>query len=366
MAELKVPQNSILLSRSGTIGIPVFVGRRLREYAVTDDALRISTGYVPMGYIYAYLASTVGYALLTKGAYGATVDHLEAKHLALLPVPMAPKEVQDSIHAMIVHAYALRDDANDLFDEADELLHRMLGVDRFNERDVEYLGKPEQPKAFAISFHDLGIRFDATHHLPVATSAVAKLARGRYPLARLGELTDEIYLAPRFARIYVDKEHGTPLLQGSHVPMVRIHDLKYISNTQTKRMERWIIRRGQVLLTRSGTLGRVALVSSAQDGWAASEHILHLTAKQDVSHPGFIAAFLMTPYGQVQLLSKSYGGVVDELTGIDTGATLAPNVPFTVQCSIGSLVEKAYELRDEANSIEDQAISTFESLLLRL
>jgi type I restriction enzyme S subunit len=148
--------------------------------------------------------------------------------------------------------------------------------------------------------------------------------------------------------------------------MVRIHDLKYISNTQTKRMERWIIRRGQVLLTRSGTLGRVALVSSAQDGWAASEHILHLTAKQDVSHPGFIAAFLMTPYGQVQLLSKSYGGVVDELTGIDTGATLAPNVPFTVQCSIGSLVEKAYELRDEANSIEDQAISTFESLLLRL
>jgi type I restriction enzyme S subunit len=363
MAELRVPTNSVLLSRSGTIGIPVFVGRRLAEYSVTDDALRICPGQVPMGYIYAYLASAPGYALLTKGAYGATVDHLEPKHLAPLPVPIADESVQNAIHKKIVRAYSLRDEANDLLDEADALLHRALGIPQFTEKDVKYLGTREQPKAFAISSRELGTRFDATRHVPVATSAVAKLSRGRYPLVPLSELAGDIYVAPRFARIYVDKEHGTPLLQGSHVPMMRIHDLKYISNTQTERMERWIIHRGQVLVTCSGTLGRVALASSAQDGWAASQHILRLTARPGESHPGFLAAFLMTAYGQHQLLSKSYGGVVDELTDDDTAAVIFPKVPFSAQEEIGTHVEEAYELRDQANRLEDEAILDFERLL---
>jgi type I restriction enzyme, S subunit len=363
MAELRVVAGSILLSRSGTIGIPIFVGRRLSEYSVTDDALRISRGEIPMGYIYAYLASVPGYALLTRGAYGATVEHLEAKHLASLPVPIAEKSVQKVIHDKIVRAYSLRDKANDLLDKADNALHLLLEIERFTEEDVKYLGSATQPKAFAISSAELGARFDATRHVPAARSAVAKLSRGRYPLVPLGELAGDIYVAPRFARIYVDKEHGTPLLQGSHLPMMRIHDLKYISNTQTERIERWIIRKGQVLVTCSGTLGRVALTSSAQAGWAASQHILRVTARSGKSHPGFIAAFLMTAYGQHQLLSKSYGGVVDELTEDDTAAIITPKLPFSAQEQVGICVEEAYELRDKANQLEDEAIADFESLL---
>ncbi len=145
--------------------------------------------------------------------------------------------------------------------------------------------------------------------------------------------------------------------------MMRIHDLKYISNTQTERMDRWIIHNGQVLVTCSGTLGRVALTSSAQEGWAASQHILRITARPGRSHSGFLAAFLMTAYGQHQLLSKSYCGFVDELTEDDTAAIIAPKMPFSAQKQIGIHVEKAYELRDDANRLEDEAIFDFEKLL---
>ena len=364
MAELKVPESSILISRSGTIGIPVFVGRRLAEYAVTDDALRISPGKLPMGYVYAYLASAQGYALMTKGAYGATVGHLEPKHLTPLPVPIADESVQRTIHKRIIRAYALRDTANDLLDGADSLLHQTLNVAPFSEKDVDYLGTPNQPKAFAISSRELGVRFDATHHVPVTRSVLSKLRQGRFPLVQLDELTANIYLAPRFARIYVEREYGTPLLQGSHVALMRIHDIKFISNTETEKMERWIIRRSQVLITCSGTIGRVALASSAQDGWAASQHILRLTARPGISHPGYLAAFLMTPFGQHQLLAKVYGGVVDELTDGDTAIVLAPKVPFAKQCEIGERVEEAFELRDKANAEEDTAILEFERLLI--
>jgi type I restriction enzyme, S subunit len=361
--DLTVPQGWVLISRSGTVGNVLYVNRRLAQCAITEHAIRIEPLRVPPGYLYAFLASRYGQPLMLKSSFGSVVAEIEPKHLAALPLPIADESVQKAIHNKIVRAYALCDKANDLLDQADERLHRALGVERFSEEDVEYLGSAQQPKAFVISSRELGVRFDATRHVPVARSAVVKLSHGRYPLVPLGELADEIYVAPRFARIYVDKEHGTPLLQGSHVPMMRIHDLKYISNTQTERMERWIIHKGQVLVTCSGTLGRVALTSSAQQGWAASQHILRVTARPGRSHPGFLAAFLMTAYGRHQLLSKSYGGVVDELTEDDTAAVIAPKMPFSAQKDIGIYVEEAYELRDEANRIEDEAISDFEKLL---
>jgi hypothetical protein len=90
---------------------------------------------------------------------------------------------------------------------------------------------------------------------------------------------------------------------------MRPHDLKYISRTKTEGLERWIIRKGWVLITCSGTIGRVGLVSSVQDQWAASQHLLRIVPDQSKGHPGYLAAFLTTPYGQHQITAKIYGGV---------------------------------------------------------
>jgi hypothetical protein len=53
----------------------------------------------------------------------------------------------------------------------------------------------------------------------------------------------------------------------------------------------------------------------------------------------------MTPYGQHQLTSKIYGGVVDELTEEDTAAIWLPDAPLEVQERIGTLVVQAFEKR---------------------
>ena len=68
--------------------------------------------------------------------------------------------------------------------------------------------------------------------------------------------------------------------------------------------------------------------------------------------------------GQHQLKAKIYGGVVDELTAEDTGEVLIPDVPSEQQETLGEQLVRAYEMRDEANRLEDQAIELLESLLL--
>ena len=358
--ELLVPEGTLLLTRSGKTGYPVLVNKRLSQFALTDDAIRIFPGDEPIGFIYSFLASTIGRPLLTKSEYGSTVSHLEAKHVKALPVPLVPKQIRRSIHNKIIRAYKVRDEANALLDAADKALHELIGISGFDVEDIEYLGSEAEARAFAISSAELGDRLDAAHHVPITRSAVHKLSHGKFDLVRIGERVKKVYVAPRFARIYVNPRFGTPLLQGSHLPLISPHDLKYISNTETVKMDRWIIRRGWVLVTCSGTIGRVAVSTTEQDGWAASQHILRIIPRDRVSHPGFLAAFLATSFGQHQLNSKIYGGLVGELTEADTEQVWIPDVPYDEQEVIGNLVVRAFEMRDEANLLEKEAIGELE------
>lgn len=362
----------ILVTCSGAVGRCVLVTKRLERFFLTHDLLRIIP-VLPSGYLYAYLSSWIGQALMVKEQYGMTVTHLEPKHLARVPVPLLPDDEQQMIHEQIMQAYRLRDEANELLDQADELLHAELGLPRFNESQVSYLQlrssaqlNPYRPlKAFTIHFSELAGRLDASFHIPVVKAVIEQLKKGKYALVQLCEVAARIFIPPRFKRIYVSPEYGVPFLQGSHVPTIKPYDLKFLSRYAHANLSQWLIREGWVLVTCSGTIGRIALVPKAWDGWAASQHILRIITNPNCANAGYLAAFLMTPYGQHQLTSKIYGGVVDELTEDDIAAVWLPNAPLNVQERIGKLVVEAFEKKEEANAIESEAIAYLERRLQR-
>ena len=363
LGDLMIPRGWVVVSRSGTVGNVLFINKTLEKCAISDHTIRIEPVDIPSGYLYAFLASKFGKALISSSTYGSTVDELEPKHLASISIPLPSEEKQRSIHRKVLRAYALRDRANQLFDKAEKELYKFLGVEPFSEEDVEYIGSEDAPKAFEISSSELINRLDAAHHVPIVRSALHKLSQSAFGLIPLVSKVKQVYVAPRFARIYVEKEFGTPLLQGGQLLSMRHHDMKYISNAKTKKMKRWIIQPGWVLVTCSGTIGRIAVSTSRQSGWAASQHILRIMPEESITHPGFLAAFLSTPYGQHQLKSKIYGGVVDELTAKDTEVLLIPDVPHSEQMRIGEPVVRVYELRDEANDLEDEAIAELEAVI---
>lgn len=355
----------LLVSRSGTVGRIALMTKRLANFAITDDAIRI----VPKdpnitGYLYAFLSSSIGQPLITKDQYGSAIKHLEPHHLASLPVPLLPEAEQQAIHERVMEAYQLRDEANELLDKAESLFYKELGLPHFDERQIPYLSS-QKPKAFIVQASELADRLDASFHIPIAKAAVKVMKQGKYPLTCLSELAERIFIPPRFKRIYVEPRYGVPLLQGSHIPMMKPYGLKFISRWHTAKLKLWIIHKGWVLVTRSGTIGRVSLVPSAWDNWAASEHLLRVIPDPDKAHSGYIAAFLISPYGQYQLSSKIYGGVVDELTEEDTASLNIPAPPLEVQEKIGKLVVEAFEKKEQANFIEQRAISRFEASLQR-
>lgn len=362
LGDLMVPEGWLLLSRSGTVGNILYVNRTLAKCAITDHAIRIEPTGVPAGYLYAFLSCSYGQPIIAKGTYGSTVDEIEPKHIASIPIPKPSETVQRSIHDKIVRAYTLRDEANDLLSEAEFRLYNLLGISPFSEEDIEYFGAREDPRAFTVSANDLGDRFDASNHVPLVESALHKLEKGRFPLVRLAEKCGTVFIPARFKRSYVVSDKGVPYLLPSQIPTMRPYEMKGLSLNQAKQSPEYLLKEGQVLLTTDGTIGRVHPVTKRMVGWFGSNNMARLwDEKTDM---GFLYAFLATPFGKHQVCKEIYGGVIDHINEKHINSVLIPDVSPNYQADIGELVRAAFDKKDEANEFEDQAIIEMESVIM--
>lgn len=206
------------------------------------------------------------------------------------------------------------------------------------------------------------LRLDASFYNPRVAHAIETLRKSGLIIRTLGEITQRIFIPPRFKRIYVDREHGIPFLQGSHIVHFQPADMKYLSKTAHKNLTELTIRAGWLLITRSGTVGRVAIAPEDWDGWVASEHILRVIPDQDACPSGYLYAFLSSPIGHAQLTAQIYGAVVDELTEEQTKSVLVP-LPKTPEQqeqieTINTLALQAVKKRAEASSLAARAVGS--------
>ena len=284
-----------------------------------------------------------------------------------------PEAEINEIAEGIQQAYNLREEANALLDDAMEMFYRELELPEFDEALVEYLPQPDSDstplmengvlRSFTVSTTMLEGRLDASFHIPLAKSVVNVMQSGRYMPLSLSGMCQDVFLPNRFKRVYVNEEYGVPFIQGAHIPLMKPYDLQYITRRDELNISHCKISGNWVLVTRSGTVGRISVVPSTMEGWAASEHLIRIIAKTPDCNPGYIALFLMTPYGQHQMLSKIYGAVVDELTVDDLERVVIPNAPKDVQDAIGNKVIAAFENKEQANIIERDAIQRLEDRL---
>lgn len=205
------------------------------------------------------------------------------------------------------------------------------------------------------------IRLDASHYNPFVANAIKSLKQSGMDLRKLGSIVESVFIPPRVKRAYVtDREYGIPFLQGSHVVHFKPADLKYISKKNQKAIDKLIIKSGWILVTRSGSTGRVAMALKAWDGWAASEHIFRIVPNEKECLSGYLYAFLSSSLGQAQLNSSIYGAVVDELTEDHIRNIVAP-IPKTGKQlnkakKIDAMAKRALQLKDEAVKLDDDTV----------
>ena len=237
---------------------------------------------------------------------------------------------------------------------------------RLTPQEVEYSNTASVNLVVSSSLYRTEMRLDAGHYNLETMAVFRALESSGLALKRLGDITERIFIPPRFKRIYVDSDHGIPFLQGTHLPQFKPTDLKYLSRSAHKNLTPWIIQAGWVLVTCSGTIGRVAIALRQWDGWAASQHILRIVPKHDSPcPPGYIYAWLSSPFGQAQF-NGVYGAVVEEITAKHVEDILIP-VPETAEQravvdTTSDLAVRSLEMKTTALDLDAQAIRHINSL----
>ena len=204
------------------------------------------------------------------------------------------------------------------------------------------------------------LRMDASHFDPAVIEAINALYESGMRVESLGSLVDRVFMPSRFKRVYVDADEGIPFLQGSHVVHFRPDDVKYLSTTAHSNIDQLVVRKGWLLVTRSGTVGRAVICSDDWDGWAASEHIIRVIPNEERCPGAYLATFLSSSFGQVQLTSNIYGAVVDELTEQHMRNVL---VPIPISSGDWQLVKSIDRRMRKAMAKKAQAVELVSSVL---
>lgn len=365
---LRVEDNMLLMSCSGTIGKTSLVGSKLKHQVFSHDLLRITfKNDYDLGYAYAFFNTEIGLTILQSNNYGAVIDHIEPEHLCNIPIPNVPKDFRKKIHQLVVESYDLRDQSNQLIDLAQSLLYSELQLPDFYTSVLKDNVEDEGFCYFSRKASDLNGRIDASYHLPIINEIVRLIAVNSDEVTTLGDkrISKDIILPGRFKRIYVDKEHGVPFFGGKQLLSLNPTNVKYLSlkHHGDRIDDQLLLEENMCAVTCSGTIGKVMIIPKHWEGWTLNQHVMRIKPSSE-KIAGYIFAWLDSPYCKPLILRNVYGAVIDEIDDIQLSQVPIPLLKNKdIQEQINNHILEANKLRYEAYIKEQEAITMMNDLL---
>ena len=128
-------------------------------------------------------------------------------------------------------------------------------------------------------------------------------------------------------------------------------------------MEALTIHKGYILISDSGTLGRVSYALSMHEGHVATNNLIRVVI-DDENLRGYVFQFLKSPIGQSLILKNAYGTNQEHLEPDVISQVLIP-IPKdrNIIDSIGSKVIASIEALEQSISKNEEATVIFNEII---
>jgi len=200
-----------------------------------------------------------------------------------------------------------------------------------------------------------GRRLDCGPYLSGAIEARELLRSLSAPKEPLQNLTTGIYHAGREGRLWVESpEHGVKFFGSTDILSADLSALALISKKQVAANPNFRIHKGWTLITRSGTIGRMAYARSDMDGLACSEHVMRVVPDASKVKPGYIYSYLSSRFGVPLVASGTYGSIIQSIEPHHISNLPVPRLGG-VENKAHELVQRAADLRTEASRMIEAA-----------
>ncbi len=252
--------------------------------------------------------------------------------------------------------------SNDLYGKFDEMVDAVLGAPPATTKNA-LINNRAAVDTWEVPLQDIyenaNIRLDASHYDRDTAAALTALRKSGYALKLLSDMAT-VLLPGQFVRIWAaDKDHGIPYVNATDLMSLtgigKLSDqTRYLSRQTDVDINELIIRTGWLLLTCSGTIGRVFYVPERLDRWVATHDLIRIIPN-DPNTVGFLHAYLSSPIAQKQISGHTHGGQIDHVTHHQIKTIL---VPMLEQADVSAIHKKTMH----ALKMREQAIDTLATI----
>lgn len=180
---------------------------------------------------------------------------------------------------------------------------------------------------------------DALKQLKVRKDALRTLTAGH---------AGGIYNGPMFKRNYVESpEHGVPFISSGSMLLADLSTLPLLrkKDAESSRLSYLRLRPGMMLISCSGTIGRMTYVRPDMDGIWSSQDVLKVVPDPDRIPPGYLYAFLSSRYGVPLVVSGTYGAIIQHIEPEHIADIEIPRFNSNFELEIHGLIQSAARLR---------------------
>lgn len=175
---------------------------------------------------------------------------------------------------------------------------------------------------YTVAYSELdsdSLSLNPVHYLPQHNAAFKKVLtlgeREDFEIHRLGDLAS-VFNGPRFKRPYAAlRVTSGPTIRkyftGTALTQLNSDNVKYLDSSIAspqvkKQLDALTIYKGYILVSDSGTLGRVTYALSQHDGHVATNNLIRIVV-EDIPLRGYLYEFSQSELGQSLMLKNAYG-----------------------------------------------------------
>lgn len=158
--------------------------------------------------------------------------------------------------------------------------------------------------------------------------------------------------AGRIKRQWVtDEKYGLRFLSSTDILKSDLSNLQLISKQAARANHKLQIKSEWTLITRAGTIGRMAYARPDMDGLACSEDVLRVIPDAGKIPSGYLYAFLSSKFGVPLVVGGTYGAIIQHIEPGHIADLPIPRFGKNVEQRVHALVTKAAHARSEAATL---------------
>lgn len=345
LAPNRLKYDDVLMTRSGANFGQTACWKLNEEAYACADLLIFRQPKCPGGYLSTFFNTCYGKKLVERGSYGMAQPHIAPNYLEIVRVPRF-ELIETRVDEFIVKAYCCLANSANLYQAAEQTLLSALGLDSWQPPEqLSYTRKASE--TFTAG------RLDAEYFRPKYDELIDGM-KTKMPLMAMREVSQPLKYGTSEPLTY--SEEGFPFLRIADLQNKRfeIDSVMRIPLSQAKYISE-VVSTGDVLISRSGTLGVAVPITDEFNGAIYGSYFIRTKPDPEIINPEYMALFINSLAGQLQVEQKNTGGVQMNLT-IDAIENIQiPIGSLDWQQQIVNVVEMSLTARKEARSLLKRA-----------